>query len=475
MLTLQELEFAFILNKVYENNANICILQEGQTPYIQIDSRQIYLHELGILTFAQMEKLTYEIVSENANDILSKGKQFTKKHMLGDKTYNITFERKKRDFIISIRPAYISKNIHPNEFDINDLLNELKELNGSDLHLISNCPPYYRINKKIKTSKSFPSISSNRMKSLLIDIIPERLKNKIEAKIDIDFSYTFTALGRYRVNIFYQRDSLGAVFRSIPEIIFPHTSLGININIIESLALKQRGLVLVTGPVNSGKTTTLNSMIDYRKKCRADSIITLEDPIEYVHSNSNSNEFKEQGIIIQREVGKDVIDFATGLKSALRQDPDVILIGELRDKETVSTALTAAETGHLVLSTLHTSSSIDTIDRIIDFFPYAQHAQIRSQLASNLQGIISQILIPRADNTGLALASEILIQSTAVKNIIREGKTPSLIHAIESGEARELGMISLERSLQELYNDNIITYEQALEKAINPIYIKQTC
>jgi twitching motility protein PilT len=302
-----------------------------------------------------------------------------------------------------------------------------------------------------------------KVTSALTSILTPEQKEVFDRELELDLAYTLSANARFRVNIYQQRNSMGAAFRLIPTKILQLKDLGIP-DTIARFATLARGLVLVTGPTGSGKSTTLAALIDLVNRTRADHIVTVEDPIEFMHQNHKS-------LVNQREVGSDTHSFANALKHVLRQDPDVILIGELRDLETISVALTAAETGHLVFATLHTQDAAQTIDRVIDVFPPHQQGQVRSQLAATLQGVVCQTLVKKASGSGRVVATEVLIATPAINNLIREGKTYQIGSAMQAG--REHGMHTMDSHLADLANAGEITVQAAMEKAQDPDSIKQ--
>lgn len=334
-------------------------------------------------------------------------------------------------------------------------LQEVVAQDASDLHLTVGAPPMYRINGELKASgKDFPW-PKEKIKSALLSLLNEEQQERFENEHELDFAYTLADKARFRVNIYQQRGSMGGAFRIIPTELKPLKELGVPES-VGSFAQLPRGLVLVTGPTGSGKSTTLAALIDLVNSTRTDHIVTVEDPIEFLHSHKNS-------IVNQREVGTDTHSFAAALKHVLRQDPDVILIGELRDLETISIALTAAETGHLVFATLHTQDAPQTIDRIIDVFPPHQQDQVRTQLAATLQGVICQTLVKRCDGQGRVVATEVLVMTPAIANLIREGKTYQIISMMQSG--RSQGMHTMDQHLTDLVNVGAISMDAALEKA----------
>ncbi len=334
---------------------------------------------------------------------------------------------------------------------------------GSDLHVAVNAPPRIRLHGALEDLPSTVPWTPEKMEGALHSIMTPAQRDTFEEHLELDFAFTLSAESRFRVNVYQQRGNLGAAFRLIPTEIKPLADLGVPAS-VSRFATLARGLVLVTGPTGSGKSTTLAGLIDLVNRTRTDHIVTVEDPIEFMHENKKS-------LINQREVGSDTHSFANALKHVLRQDPDVILIGELRDLETISVALTAAETGHLVFATLHTQSAGQTIDRVIDVFPPHQQGQVRAQLASTLQGVVCQTLIPRASGGGRAVATEILVANAAIGNLIREGKTFQIPSALQAG--RELGMHTLDQHLADLVNHGVITHHAAMEKAQDTENLRQ--
>ncbi|MDI6891852.1 MAG: type IV pilus twitching motility protein PilT [Actinomycetota bacterium] len=345
---------------------------------------------------------------------------------------------------------------------LNDLLMEAFEKGASDLHLTVGVPPTIRVHG-VLVHLDHPVLAQEDTKGLVYSILNDEQRERLEKNWELDFSYSLPGKARFRVNIYFQRGSCAAAFRLIPAEIRGLEELGLPLA-LEGLAKRPRGFVLVTGPTGSGKTTTLASLIDIINETQEVHIITIEDPIEYLHQH-------KKAIVNQREVGSDTKAFASALKYVLRQDPDVILIGEMRDLETISVALTAAETGHLVFATLHTQDSPQTIDRIIDVFPPHQQQQVRIQLAGTLQGIISQQLLPTSDGKGRIVAVEVLTPTPAVRNMIREAKTHQIYNAIQTGQ--KYGMQTMDQALAGLYRRGKITYEIALERAIDPQDLRQ--
>jgi twitching motility protein PilT len=344
--------------------------------------------------------------------------------------------------------------------DINELLVRVLDLGGSDLHITVGRTPTMRLHGSLIELEA-PVLTGTDTRELVYAILKQEQREVLERTWEFDFAHAIPGKSRFRGNAYYQRGSVGAAFRLIPAEIRSFSELGLP-QITETFACRPRGFVLVTGPTGSGKSTTLASIIDYINTHRAVNI-TVEDPIEYLHHHKLS-------IVNQREVGSDTKTFGDALKYILRQDPDVILIGEMRDLETVAAALTAAETGHLVFATLHTQDSTQTIDRIIDVFPPHQQQQVRIQLSSTLQGIISQQLLPAADCRSRVLATETLVPTPAVRNLIREAKTHQLQTALQTGHQH--GMCSMDESLADLYRRGLIAYETALTQCSDPAVLK---
>ena len=329
---------------------------------------------------------------------------------------------------------------------------------ASDLHITVGAAPMIRVDGALTPAGSTQPWSSERTRQALYSLLDDRQKQQFERELELDFAFTVSANSRFRVNIYQQRGSVGAAFRLIPTEIKNLRDLGVPESVAH-LSQLPRGLVLVTGPTGSGKSTTLAALIDLVNSTRADHIVTVEDPIEFMHVHKRS-------IVNQREVGHDTHSFNNALKHVLRQDPDVILIGELRDLETISVALTAAETGHLVFATLHTQDAPQTIDRVIDVFPPHQQQQIRAQLAATLQGVICQTLVKRASGTGRAVATEVMLTTPAIANLIREGKTYQIGSMMQAGKGS--GMHTMDQHLAELVDSGTITRTVALEKAHDP-------
>jgi twitching motility protein PilT len=329
----------------------------------------------------------------------------------------------------------------------------MNEQGASDLHLMSGQPPALRIRGEIERVK-YKVLTNDDLRGMLYEITPEHKIKFFEETGDVDFGYEIPGLARYRANFFMQKNGVGAVFREIPSTILTAEQLGLP-PVVSKLATLPRGLVLVTGPTGSGKSTTLASVIDVANRSRKDHIITIEDPIEFVHHS--------QGCIVNhREVGIHTQSFATALKGALREDPDIILVGEMRDLETISLAVEAASTGHLVFSTLHTSGAAKTVDRVIEVFPSSEQALIRSTLSDGLRAVIAQVLFKRVDRKGRVVALEILIANPAVRNLVREGKTHQIPSMIQTG--KKYGMILLDDSIMDLFQKGRISAEEAYAK-----------
>ncbi len=335
---------------------------------------------------------------------------------------------------------------------IDELLEAMVALGASDLHLTAGTPPAIRVHGDLQRLEGAPVLTPAVTQELLYRVLSTEQQKQLEIKRQIDTSHSMPGLARFRVNVYFQRGSLGAAFRVIPEELRTLGELELPAS-LAALAMQPRGLVLVTGPTGSGKSTTLAAMIDEVNRNRTDHILTIEDPIEFVHRHKRC-------IVNQREIGFDATSFGEALRGALRQDPDVILVGEMRDLETIGTALTAAETGHLVLGTLHTQSAPGTIDRIIDVFPAEQQEQVRIMLANSLQGIITQALLPTADGRGRMPVLEILLPDDATRNLIRQGKVEQLYTIMQTSTSR--GMTTMEQSLAQLVLRGLITYEVAM-------------
>lgn len=338
------------------------------------------------------------------------------------------------------------------------LVTRAVELGASDIHITVNRAPTYRINGSLFSDPDYEELNAEDARSLAMEIIPsQRVLDILMEKGQADFSNSYSGICRFRVNVYQQRGSWAIAIRIIPVEVPRLEELGLPA-VVEELAMRATGLILVTGITGSGKSTTLAGMLNLVNQEKSATIVTLEDPIEYLHRHKRC-------IINQREVGSDTDSFANGLRAALRQDPDIILVGEMRDLETISTAITAAETGHLVLATLHSGSAVTTVERIIDVFPPHQQVQVRIQLANCLQGIISQQLVPRCDVAGRVLASEVMVVTPAIRNLIRENKGHQIYSSIQTGS--QAGMQTMEKSLKTLLARGIITHEEASKRMIS--------
>ncbi len=343
---------------------------------------------------------------------------------------------------------------------IDELLKAAMEKGSSDLHLKVGVAPMARVHGSLMPLEKFPKLTQEEAISLAFSVMNPQQKEKFKERCEIDFGYGAAGLGRFRVNVFQQRGTIGMVFRVIPTKILSVNDLLLP-PVIEKLASEHRGLLLVTGTTGSGKSTTLAAMVDYINQNQMVNIMTIEDPIEFLHRD-------KKGIVSQREIGHDTESFSVALRSALRQDPDVILVGEMRDFETISTALTAAETGHLVMSTLHTLDAVETINRIISVFPPYQQKQVRLQLASVLRGIISQRLVPKADGRGRVPAVEVLVATQTIREAIIDPEKTRRVHDVLAVGGTQYGMQTFDQSLYNLYKQQLISYEEALKWTSNP-------
>jgi twitching motility protein PilT len=341
---------------------------------------------------------------------------------------------------------------------LNQLLKAMVEQGGSDLHITTNSAPQVRVDGVLR-AMNLPPLTPSETKQLAYSILTDNQKHRLEEDLEIDLSFGLKGLARFRANVFHQRGAIAAVFRQIPFEIRGFRELGLPA-VIEKMCEKPRGLILVTGPTGSGKSTTLAAMLDKINRERHEHIVTVEDPVEYLHAHKNC-------IVNQREIHSDTHDFTHALRSALRQDPDVVLIGEMRDLETVESALRIAETGHLTLATLHTNSAAQSINRIIDVFPAHQQSQIRAQLSLVLEGIVCQALLPRAGGKGRIMAMEVLVPSAAIRNLIREDKVHQIYGMMQAGQAKH-GMQTFNQSLAALYFRRMITLETALGRSSYP-------
>jgi twitching motility protein PilT len=338
-----------------------------------------------------------------------------------------------------------------------EMLKTTVELNGSDLHLTTDTPPQVRVHGELQRLP-LPVLTPAETKALVYSVLTDAQKKRFEESLELDFSFGIRGLARFRCNVFNQRGAVGAVYRLIPEKIRPFGELGLPA-VLATLADRPRGLVLVTGPTGSGKSTTLAAMIDKINAERHGHILTIEDPIEYIHQHKNC-------LVNQREVHSDTSSFTNALRAALREDPDIVLIGEMRDLETVEAALQIAETGHLTFGTLHTNSAAQTINRIIDIFPAGQQSQIRTQLSLVLEGIVCQALLPRADGKGRVVSLEIMVPNPAIRNLIRDDKIHQIYGAMQTGQEK-LGMQTANQSLASLHQKRLITLEVAMTASSN--------
>ncbi|MBI5562783.1 MAG: type IV pilus twitching motility protein PilT [Deltaproteobacteria bacterium] len=350
------------------------------------------------------------------------------------------------------------------KFNLQDLLRQMIEKGGSDLHISAGTPPRMRVHGKLDAVPGAAVLNGVETKQICYTILQDTQKHKFEEENELDFSFGLKGLSRFRGNLFVQRGTVAGVFRTIPFQIKSFTELGLP-PILEELCRKPRGLVLVTGPTGSGKTTTLASMIDKINAERAEHIITIEDPIEYLHAS-------KRALVNQREVGYDTFTFKKALKYILRQDPDVVLLGELRDIDTIETALTVAETGHLCFATLHTNSCVQTINRIVDVFPSGQQPQIRAQLSFVLEGVLSQLLIPRADGKGRCVALEIMVPNSAIRNLIREDKVHQVYSQMQVGQSK-FGMQTMNQCFVNLVGRRLISSDEAIGRSSEPDELKQ--
>ncbi len=342
--------------------------------------------------------------------------------------------------------------------EYSEILLEVVKRRASDLHLTAGVPPTIRQRGRLVRLDEWPRLTPEDTREFIYSILTTEQRRRLENDLQLDFAYVVPGQARFRVNAYFQRTAVAAAFRLIPSEIVPIDRLGLPA-VVHELARRPRGLVLVTGPTGSGKTTSLAAMIDEINKTRDEHIVTIEDPIEFVHAHQRCT-------INQRELGTDATSFGAALKAALRQDPDVILVGEMRDLETISTALTAAETGHLVFATLHTQDAPQTIDRIIDVFPPEQQGQIRVQLSVTLQGVVTQQLLPTADGASRCIACEVLVPTPAVRNLIREGKIHQIPSLIQTGSS--FGMQSMDSALSTLVRAGRITQDLAESRSSTP-------
>ncbi|MDA1093727.1 MAG: type IV pilus twitching motility protein PilT [Acidobacteria bacterium] len=341
---------------------------------------------------------------------------------------------------------------------LHELLKSTVELDGSDLHITTNSPPQVRVDGQLRPLNG-PRLGAAETKQLVYSVLTDRQKKEFEDTHELDFSFGIRGIARFRCNVFSQRRAVAAVYRVIPDVILGLQDLGLP-PIIERLAERPRGLVLVTGPTGSGKSTTLAALIDQINRQRHGHILTIEDPIEYLHTHKNC-------LVNQREVHSDTEGFGPALRAALREDPDVVLIGELRDLETIEAALRIAETGHLTFATAHTNSAYQTINRIVDVFPHNQQAQIRTQLSLVIEGIMSQTLLPRMSGPGRVVATEVMVPTLAVRNLIREAKVHQLYSVMQAGQDK-IGMQTMNQSLATLVKTRQVSLEAALSASSMP-------
>jgi twitching motility protein PilT len=352
---------------------------------------------------------------------------------------------------------------HAGRIAVEAMLDGVIAARASDLHLTVNAPPTVRVHGTLRPLRGYPTLAAEDIELLVSGLLSAEQSAEFARSNEIDMAFSLRGEDRFRVNVYRQRGATGAALRHIPNEIRQLAELGLP-GVVSSFAHLARGLVLVTGPTGSGKSTTLAGLLDLANRTRAAHIMTIEDPIEYVHEH-------KRGIVNQREVGTDTFSFPEALRRGLRQDPDIILVGELRDLETTSVALTAAETGHLVLGTLHTQNAAQTVDRLIDIFPPHQQHQVRVQMAATLQGVVCQALVPLASGQGRALAAEVMVVNSAIRSLIREGKTHQITSAMQTGG--DTGMVTFDASLAWLVQTDQITQRVALDLAHDPAGLRQ--
>ncbi len=345
-----------------------------------------------------------------------------------------------------------------------ELLKKMTDMGGSDLHITTKSPPQVRVHGHLRQLEGYATFSPAETKRLAYSVLTDAQKHRFEENLELDFSFGLKGLSRFRANLFNQKGAVGAVFRAIPYEILGFEKLGLP-PVVKDLCRKPRGLILVTGPTGSGKSTTLASMVDKINIDRHEHILTIEDPIEFLHNHKNC-------LVNQREVNADTHGFADALRTALRQDPDVVLVGEMRDLETIEMALRIAETGHLTFATLHTNSAVSTINRIIDVFPAGQQAQIRTQLSLVLEGIMCQSLLPKASGDGRCMAMEVLIPNSAIRNLIREDKIHQIYSMMQTGQDK-YGMQTFNQALATLYQKRLITLDVAMQRTSNADELKE--
>ncbi|RME05080.1 MAG: type IV pilus twitching motility protein PilT [Planctomycetota bacterium] len=346
---------------------------------------------------------------------------------------------------------------------LEELLEIMVERDGSDLHISANSPPKIRIHGTL-VSTEHDVLDAEATQQLVYSVLDNEQIAKFERDLELDMSFGISGLGRFRTNVFYQRGAVGCVIRIIPSKIKSLGELGLPVKLCEEICAKPKGLILVTGATGSGKSTTLAAMINHINMTRKEHIITLEDPIEFVHKNKNC-------LVNQREIGTDTKNFHNALRAVLRQDPDVVLVGEMRDRETIEAALTIAETGHLTFGTLHTSDCVQTINRIVDVFPAYQQAQIRTQLSFSLQAVFCQQLVPRIDGKGRVLCAEIMRATSAIQSLIREDRAHQIYSSIQTGG--KLGMQTMNQALYNAYRQGLISFDTALARSMDPDELKR--
>jgi len=355
-------------------------------------------------------------------------------------------------------------NTESAQITLPELLRKMTDAGGSDLHLTTNSPPQVRVHGHLSPLAGYAEMTAADTKRLAYSVLTDAQKHRFEENLELDFSFGLKGMSRFRANLFNQRGAVGAVFRAIPYEIKTFNDLGLP-QVVADLCKKPRGLILVTGPTGSGKSTTLASMIDKINIDRHDHILTIEDPIEFLHNHKNC-------VVNQREVAADTHSFGAALRTALRQDPDIVLVGEMRDLETIEMALRIAETGHLTFATLHTNSAYSTINRIIDVFPSAQQSQVRTQLSLVLEGIMCQSLLPKSSGDGRCMALEILVPNAAIRNLIREDKIHQIYSMMQTGQEK-FGMQTFNQALASLYHSRQITLEAAMNRTSNPDELKE--
>ncbi len=354
-------------------------------------------------------------------------------------------------------------NAEPRDIDFAEIITEMVQRGASDLHITAGAPPTIREKGALRPMPGYGPMTPNQTRALVYGILSNEHRQKLEEHLQLDFAYSVPRLARFRINCYFQRNAVAAAFRLIPTEIKTIEQLNLP-PVLHEFVNKPRGIVLVTGPTGSGKSTSLAAVINEINEQRHDHILTIEDPIEFLHRHKSC-------IVNQREVGTDAESFALGLRAALRQDPDVILVGEMRDLETIGTALTAAETGHLVFGTLHTQDTSSTIDRVVDVFSPEQQEQVRVQLSMTLQGIVTQQLLPKADGSGRAVACEVLIPTPAIRNLIREGKTHQIYSVLQTGG--QYGMQTMDSVLAEMVRSKVITRAVAEQRSQSPAELRR--